>query len=135
MKRLAIALILFAGCSESTTPTPVSVAPVVQPAAPALPAPKIDRASLRKYLEFEFNTLLAGKETTTFYNHGFADTGPHAAWLQKIRDKKASLPPGPERMAVGMLEELALEYHASRGASTEKARHWTSELMQTIGEW
>jgi hypothetical protein len=145
VKRLAIALILFAGCSESKTPDPIPPAPqpVVQQPQPAKPAPKPAQKPRQltppvspeevKFLMEMLAELDEFKSSESFVEFGFGQGAPHYQWLERLTNAKEKHQPGVKRMTYGLLEELGMAYMKSRGQESKLTTHFRKEFNDMIG--
>jgi hypothetical protein len=90
-----------------------------------------------EFLRVHLSELMALKGKQTFIRFGFGQGGPHHEWLVEVQAEHDAKRFGQrERIAVGDLFSLGLEYVKTRGKENDYTRFARREIEQAIGrEW
>lgn len=143
-----LAVFFLGGCDRPEPSSPPADAPVEKPRqvvqAEVIIEPKIEIADAATktektigqiFLREKYNELLSFKSSQNFAKFGFAEGGPYKKWLMEVELRRDS----PdfslmERVAIGDLLGLALEYSSNRGKETEYSRFAKSKIEERIDQ-
>lgn len=111
----------------------------VFPSQSAKPSPKkqepSETAAGRQFLKSKLAELDSFKSDPKFHYFGFGTGGPFNSWLKSIESKRdAAGFSFLERVAVGFLQMLGLEYMRTKGRENDYTRYAREQITQAMQE-
>lgn len=137
-----LAAIFAAGCSSSSNPEknaqPHMPAEVASPPPPAFQTKTLKASSSpatagQTFISAQLAELDSFKSNPNFHKFGFGRGGPYYRWLSTMNDKKESSSFSTfERVAVGDLQTLGLEYSRTNGRENEYTQFARSQIVAVV---
>jgi hypothetical protein len=120
-------ILMLVGCGSSAD------SPRTRQSGSAAAASLTAVTEAQRFVRQRYQELLKFKSSAEFHHFGFGRGGPYCPWLESVEagqnDRSYS---GAERVAIGDLQTLGLEYVKTRGAENDYTRFVNAQIQQAI---